>query len=189
MVTNYREGGRRTPGSPSRGALVPRVLSEGDPLSAAATLAAELTAYDGCNLVAGSLDQAIYVSNRTSAPKRLGAGVHGLSNGVVDSPWPKLTRVRQRLSAWLQADSADLEPLFDALADREPAADHALPSTGIPLAWERTLSSPFIVGDAYGTRCSTVVTVDRNGHATLVERRFAPGGHDDGETRIEFQTG
>ena len=78
--------------------------------------------------------------------------------------------------------NSDLDPLFAALADRTPAGDDALPATGVPHEWERLLSSPFIVSERYGTRCSTVLTIDRAGRAVFRERTFDRAGAPAGET-------
>jgi len=109
-----------------------------------------------------------------------------LSNALLDVQWPKVARTQARLQSWLRGDGASLEPLFDALGDRMQASGAELPSTGVPLAWERLLSSPFIVSERYGTRCSTVLAVDRDGHARFVERSFAPDGAPSHEVAVEF---
>jgi uncharacterized protein with NRDE domain len=90
------------------------------------------------------------------------------------------------MQAWLGGEGASLEPLFEALGERAQAPDAELPSTGVALAWERLLSAPFIVGERYGTRCSTVFAVDRDGHARFVERTFAPDGTPSHEVAVEF---
>jgi uncharacterized protein with NRDE domain len=87
---------------------------------------------------------------------------------------------------WTAHGDTDTMPLFAALADREPAEDALLPATGIPIERERLLSSPFIVSDGYGTRCSTVFTIDRAGRARFHERSFDGNGNPMGDVREEF---
>ena len=125
------------------------------------------------------------MSNRAAFVQRLTDGIHGLSNALIDTPWPKLSR-NARPRAALDADrgDADTAPLFAALADRAPAPDALLPATGIPIERERLLSSPFIVSDGYGTRCSTVFTIDRAGQRRFHERPFDPKGNATGETTL-----
>jgi uncharacterized protein with NRDE domain len=110
-----------------------------------------------------------------------------LSNASLDVPWPKVVRTKQRVTEWLRGDGARLAPLFDALGDRAEAHGAELPSTGVSLEWERLLSAPFIVSDRYGTRCSTVFAVDRDGRARFVERSFAPDGSLANEAAFEFE--
>ncbi len=104
-------------------------------------------------------------------------GLHALSNAELDTDWPKARRAKHALSHWLsgQADApdthADAEPLFVALADTAPAADAELPDTGVGLEIERRLSPPFVVGDTYGTRCSTLVLASCTG-VEMSERRY-----------------
>ena len=97
-----------------------------------------------------------------------------------------LARTVDRVMAWAARGDTDTAPLFAALADREVAPEALLPATGIPLDRERLLSSPFIVSDRYGTRCSTVITIDRAGHARFHERSFGASGDTTGETSEEF---
>ena len=81
----------------------------------------------------------------------------------------------------------NLEDLLATLGDRETAADHLLPDTGIGIEWERLLSAPFIIDERYGTRCSTVVRIDRDRLLQLRERRFDRGGRITGEDAFEFR--
>jgi uncharacterized protein with NRDE domain len=102
-------------------------------------------------------------------------GSYGLSNHLLDTPWPKLTSAKARFTQALPT-LPDFAPLFAILADREQVPDPSLPSTGVPLAWERLLSSVFIASETYGTRASTVVTLAGKGLARMEEKRFGPLG-------------
>ena len=88
------------------------------------------------------------------------------------------------LRTWIAAGDDDLQPLWDAMADERIARDDELPDTGIGLELERRLSPAFIRGEAYGTRASTIIAVDRDGRGFIVERRFGPNGAYAGETRL-----
>ncbi|MBK9115390.1 MAG: NRDE family protein [Betaproteobacteria bacterium] len=187
LVTNVREGGRNDPTARSRGDLVPRVLNAGDaPAATVAGIAGAQDGYNGYNLLAGDVADAHWASNRGSGARRLGVGVHGLSNALLDTPWPKLVRTLRAVRAWAARADADTAALFAALGDRARAADAELPDTGVTRDWERLLSSPFIVGDRYGTRCSTVLTVDRAGRAVFRERTFDAAGTPAAETVETF---
>jgi len=181
LVTNVRDGKPQDPAARSRGEVVPRVLDASGVDAAFAALAADGARYNGFNLLAGGVRGAAWMSNRSAATRRIAEGTHGLSNALLDAPWPKIVRTEAALRAWATRGDADHEPILAALADRERAPDDALPSTGVPLEWERLLSSPFIVSERYGTRCSTVFTVDREGRARFHERSFAPDGSTTGD--------
>ncbi|MNJ46723.1 hypothetical protein D3C77_418610 [compost metagenome] len=114
----------------------------------------------------------------------LPAGVYGLSNARLDTPWPKLQRARQALTDCL--DAPDSECLLALLADPRPAADTQLPQTGVGLATERLLSSVFIASAHYGTRASTALLVAANGRRELRERSFGPAGAHLGEVRLRL---
>lgn len=175
LVTNVREPGRQLMASPSRGELVLQCLT--DPHADLAALAQRPR--NGFNLLSVDLaadswerpDTAVgqWVSNRPDLQCRvIRAGAFGLSNAALDTPWPKVRALKQRL---IQAVDQHLElgaladGLFAALLDPHPAADAELPRTGVSTERERQLSSAFIHiagGDSgpYGTRCSTVVVVE-----------------------------
>ncbi|MEO8508752.1 MAG: NRDE family protein [Betaproteobacteria bacterium] len=187
LVTNVRDGAGNDAGARSRGELVPRVLNApANPRAAADDVRGSAHRYNGFNLLAGDFHGAIWMSNRGAGPVDMAAGVHGLSNALLDTPWPKLALTRQRVAAWAAAGDADTAPLFAALADRAQAPDALLPSTGVTLDRERLLSSPFIVSDAYGTRCSTVFTIDHDGRARFHERTFDAAGMPSGEVIEAF---
>jgi uncharacterized protein with NRDE domain len=187
LVTNFREGVPRDPNAPSRGGLVTRALAEASPpLVCAAAIAADGVRYHGFNLLVGDVANGVYASNRASGALALGRGIYGLSNHLLDTPWPKLIRSKARFAACLAASDDGVEPLFELLADRTQAEATALPVTGVAPEWERLLSSAFIVDSRYGTRCSTVLTIAHDGSARFVERGFDPHGRLTGESAHEF---
>ena len=187
FVTNVRDPARHDRAAPTRGTLVPRVLADDAPVDVAVARAVQDgRALNGFNLLAGDAHGAAWGSNRGVAGERLAPGVHGVSNARLDTPWPKVVRTRERLAAWIASGDDDLAPLFALLADRTRAPDDELPDTGVGRDRERLLSPPFILGATYGTRCSTVVTIGRDGHVRFVERRFDAGGVAVGESEFAF---
>ena len=90
---------------------------------------------------------------------------------------------------WCTAGSEDTTPLFALLADTREAPDEELPHTGVPRDWERRLSAPFIVGEGYGTRGSTIVTLGRDGRVRFIERLFDATGRAAGEGAFDFDIG
>ena len=116
-----------------------------------------------------------------------------MSNGAFDAPWPKSGRATQALGAWLssaaieneEVDRATLAPLYDALADTTVAPDPLLPDTGVGLELERALSPPFVSGERYGTRCSSVVLIGQD-HIVFGERRFGPNAAPLGESLVNM---
>jgi uncharacterized protein with NRDE domain len=177
-VTNFRDGRRARLGGLSRGWLVrDYLLSEQEPDRFLALVRAGADQYDGFNLIAGTQRGLFHYSNRGTQITPLPEGVHGLSNHLLNTAWPKVERARQGVGALVDSPADTLpEALFALLAERTPAPDDALPDTGIGLEWERLLSTAFIRSSDYGTRCSTVLLVDRAGRARFEERSFASDG-------------
>ena len=188
FLTNVREPQRQRPAAPSRGALVPRVLAHaGAPNEALEAALVGAADHNGFNLLTGNAHAAHWGSNRAASPMRLAHGVSGLSNASLDTPWPKVERTKAGLATWCASGSADTGPLFALLRDDRVASDDALPATGVPLDWERRLSAPFIVSERYGTRCTTVITIDRDRVVSLVERRFDAAGAVTGDSAFAFR--
>ncbi|MFC7300601.1 NRDE family protein [Cognatiluteimonas weifangensis] len=178
-VTNVRVRPLGAAHPRSRGALVRGFVSGADDVDAwLDAIAPAAGDYGPFNLVLwGGACLAFAGNHPRFARHPVAPGLHAVSNGAFDAPWPKSTRASQALARWLEnglpadARAADVAPLLDALADTTPAPDAALPDTGIGLALERTLSPPFVRDPRYGTRCSTVVLVQADG-IRFVERRF-----------------
>jgi uncharacterized protein with NRDE domain len=197
-LTNVREPGRFEAGLPSRGALVVEALQAAQ-ADAAWLHRAAATPRNGFNLVVAELaqDRFVWTSNRPQPQHRAGgAGVWGLSNAMLETPWPKVSALKGALERLLD-ESPGVDGLFAgalvALSSRDTPPDEALPRTGVPMLRERQLAPAFIriPGDSpatgYGTRCSTVCVVEAldNGRRRvhLLERRFDPEGHPAGESR------
>lgn len=187
VVTNVRRlplaDGRR-----SRGMLVRDWLQSDQPIAAAHL---DLTACSGefapFNLIFGDIDQLYYHSRDLASPTPLTASIHTLSNAALDTPWPKTVRLSTRMRDWCEHADPAVDALLAALGDSAPANDNDLPDTGMGLDRERFLSSPFIVSEAYGTRCGTIYTVDHQGSARLLERSFGPLGKPLGEVELRWQ--
>ena len=188
LLTNYRDPRNMRADAPSRGTLVQGYLAGREsPGDYADALRPQAGRYNGFNLLAGDCGGCVYLGNRSDAPPHpLPAGVHGLSNHLLDTPWPKLVRTREAVAAALRGPAPEPQALLDLLADRTPAPDELLPDTGVGRERERLLSPPFIVSPQYGTRCSTVVMVRADGRASLHERRYDPAGEPCGESSWEF---
>lgn len=188
VVTNYRDLQAPVEGAPSRGNLIPRFLTGAtSPKEFLDDLRGAALRYSGFNLLVGGTRALYYFSNRgPKAPTALAPGVYGLSNHLLNTPWPKLQRTRERFTQLLAEPDLRPDDLFAMLADREQAPVDHLPSTGLPADWERVVSSPFIVNERYGTRCSSLLLVERNGRTVLHERRFDFAGVQTGTSRFEF---
>jgi uncharacterized protein with NRDE domain len=193
VVTNFRDLMRAPPEAPSRGGLIPGYLrGAAGPDHYLAALENGAADYGGFNLLLADAGSLWYASNRTTPFARaLAPGIHGLSNERLDTPWPKLRRVRRGFEEWLRGGAGvESGELFALLADRAPATDaEGLPSTGLTPEWERALSSPFVSHESYGTRCSTIVAIEPGGACYLAERRFDPAGARSGETEYRLAPG
>jgi uncharacterized protein with NRDE domain len=187
-VTNYRDGTRPETGSRSRGELVARYLLGGSSAASYVAAVADAVAeYHGFNLLVGDAAGVHYISNRGVRPQALEPGIYGLSNHLLNTPWPKVERGKRELGTLFDGNPEDqTEPLLALLADRRPAADDDLPETGVSRDWEKLLSSAFIRAPGYGTRASSVLLIEHGGEATLHERSFDAGAEMHQDRRFRF---
>jgi uncharacterized protein with NRDE domain len=198
VVTNYRDVQARRPDAPSRGGLIPRWLAQpAPPAQFLEDIEPQAAGFAGFNLLLNDADSLWYASNRAPRFARaLDPGIYGLSNLLLDTPWPKLLRVRAGFERWLQqrpvtaAGEPDAMTLFELLADRRPGPpeppDSAQP---LPPEWAQILSAPFVVHPRYGTRCSTLVMIGHDGSLWMRERRFDAAGAICGESAWDLAPG
>ena len=186
-LTNFRDPSVALVDAPSRGALVTGFLEAGWPTGEGLKEIARRGAR--CNpfnvLCSDGKELGVYEST-TATGRVLGPGVYALSNHLLDTPWPKVTQAKSRLAEALD-DLPQSAAMLDLLRDTEPAVDEELPRTGVSLELERMLSSAFVRGEAYGTRCSTIVTTDVGGATTFAEWSWDQTGALAGMTRYHFQ--
>ena len=183
-VTNVRRMQEPDPSAPSRGALVADfVRGNVSARAQAERLTATAERYAGFNLLLWDDDALVYVSNQPTVTVRvLPPGIHAVSNAQLETPWPKLRRLRTSLETVCR-EAGEPAPLWQTLADTTPPDDDELPDTGVGLETERFLAPPFIRGRSYGPRASTLVW-SRAGRLTLEERRFGPDGIAQGHTQL-----
>jgi len=179
-LTNIRSPDERRADAPSRGALVADFLrGEVDAAAYLAALAARPDLYNGYNLVLGDGDTLYWYSNRGQHDPRNGqplerGRIYGMSNGLLDAPWPKVLRTKAQFASLL-CQGAPEDAYFEMLADTTRAPDVRLPETGMPIEVERMLSPVCIESPGYGTRTSTVVKLYRDAPPELHERVVVPG--------------
>ncbi len=186
-VTNFREPGFQIAGAPSRGLLISDFLvSKESPKQYLEYLELVGNKYNGFNMILGDRTELFYYSNRANRVQTLLPGLYGLSNHLLNTPWPKVQKGKASLAKQLSGkDKIDLEGIFSILKDNTYPPDNMLPDTGAGYKWERILSPLFITSKFYGTRSSSIVLMERNGKITFLERTFVSDGRTvtQGDTR------
>lgn len=185
-LTNFRSPAPPRLDAPSRGTVVRDVLASSCTVDEELRLLESIgAAHNGFNvLFSDGARLGIFESNRRMG-RELPPGIYGLSNHLLDTPWPKVEHAKSRLRTALQ-DLPDPSGLLRLLRDDRPAPDDLLPSTGLSLAWERLLSSAFIRGEEYGTRSSTLVRIDRHGMVAFDEWSWDPAGRETGKVSVTY---
>ena len=187
-VTNYRDPASLKKNAPSRGKLVSRfLLGRNSPTGYLDELNQKAIRYNGFNLIVGERGRHFWYSNRGNGPRELPPGLYGLSNRLLDTAWPKVSRSKAQLASVLEKEGGpSIDALFHLLGDQTLAEEESLPDTGVGIEWERVLSSVFIKSPDYGTRSSTLILVDTKDHVTFIERTFNGSPDDFSEIKYEF---
>lgn len=186
-VTNYRDPASLLKIAPSRGRLVTDFL-RGDqpPWEYLQWLQSQASRYNGFNILLGDRKELFWYSNRDGGIRQVFDGFYGISNRLLDTPWPKVVRGKELMAPILNAEIPSTDDLFRTLRDETLPADEMLPSTGVPQEWERVLSPIFIRSPHYGTRSSTLILVGKDGHVTFLDRIFTWNPDHVEESRFEF---
>lgn len=188
-LTNFRNPAHMRPEAPSRGPLVSGFLKGTTaPLDYLAQLAPHGGDYNGFNLLVGDGETLAWYSNVGGEMRALEPGVYGLSNELLDTPWPKVRQAKSDLSRAL-SDLPDDLGLLHLLRDDRTYADDLLPRTGVSLELERMLSAAFIrsTDQRYGTRSSTVLLQDKQGAVCFDEQQWKADGSAGERRRFRFR--
>ncbi len=187
-LTNFRNPIDNDPARASRGELVVQALtSRQSPAAQLAYLTRQGQRYNGFNLLFGSAGGLYAYNNQDHSTLTLSPGLYGLSNHLLETPWPKVCRGKHLLRDYLAATRIPCpEPLFELLADRQAPGDAELPHTGVGLESERLLAPMFIVSPHYGTRSSSVLIVDQGGRLRFAERSYDARGRAVGTREFRF---
>ncbi|QQS36525.1 MAG: NRDE family protein [Ignavibacteriales bacterium] len=172
-ITNYRDLSSIKLSAPSRGNLVKNFLVNN--ISAedySEILMTEGKNYNGFNLIYGNLKKLFFFSNITGKVEIINEGIHGLSNHLLNTNWPKVESGKKKLRDLLDSNHVDANKVFELMYDETPAPDNTLPDSGVGIQLERLLSPMFIKSEPYGTRCSTVILIDKDNNVTFAENTY-----------------
>lgn len=179
-LTNYRDPSKIKQVTSSRGTLVLNYLRDTETSATDYLEKVSQTKhlYNGFNLLLRENKDLYYIGSETPEPTLLSPGIYGLSNALLDTPWPKLTKAKQDFKKAISKKKPDFEEIFSLLNNDVLAADADLPATGVPYEWEKAISSIFIKAKGYGTRCSTIVAEKKTGELKFIERRYKEGSNE-----------
>lgn len=174
-LTNYRDLSTLKQKAPSRGDIIVEFMNfKGDIPDFLAQLKRKSSRYNGFNLLIGDSGNLYWFSNQTNIITPVPPGIHGISNHLMDTPWPKVTHGKKALAKAIDTDQLDFTALFDLLSDSSRPLDSQLPDTGIGLEWEQILSPLFIQSPSYGTRSSIAMGITPQGQIKVTERTYYP---------------
>ncbi len=187
-ITNYRDMKSIKENAPSRGALTLNFLaSDISPFKYGYALSENADKYNGYNLIFSDMETLFYFSNQTKELRQLPPGVYGLSNHLLDTPWPKVVKSKASFLDEISKENISPERLFEILADDREAPDTQLPDTGLSIELERAVSPVFIKSDRYGTRSSTVLLINDQNDVLFIEKSLETSTGKWNESRFSFQ--
>ncbi|WP_010677329.1 NRDE family protein [Bacillus timonensis] len=186
-LTNYRDPNESSVGKQSRGKLVKEALTyNGEIAEYMKQLEKTNSQFPGYNLLVGDPNQLYYYSNVGKRLENVKPGIHGLSNHLLNTNWPKVEKGKEGLAQIIKGENL-VENLVELLQNTDRPNDHFLPKTGVSLEWERILSSLFIQTNGYGTRSSTVLLMSDT-EIQYVERTYSRTGESNQEFRFPIQS-
>ncbi len=193
-ITNYRDPALNNRSCLSRGLIIKDYLEGGEsPKDFIRNLSKNGSLYNGFNILVGDLNTLYFFSNVTGSTQLLTPGLYGLSNHLLDTPWPKVKRGKDMLEKALARPEPKLQPsVFSLLKDISTPPEEELPITGVGIEWERILSTIFISSPSYGTRSSTFLSITERNEVTIVEKTFShnkQGAFDSGKNTFSFTPG
>ncbi|MGB0984900.1 MAG: NRDE family protein [Saprospiraceae bacterium] len=175
-LTNYRDGFNIIKDAPTRGKLVTNYLiNDIDTRTYLEGVAVDSHLYNGYNLLTFDGKELFHYSNISNEITPIKAGIHGVSNALLNTSWPKIDNGKASLAQLIDIEKDfSVEAGFELLLNEKRPADQDLPNTGVPIEWERKLSSLCIKTEGYGTRCSTVMLWGTDGKIYYEERSYVP---------------
>lgn len=175
-ITNYRDIDKIRDNTPSRGEIITNfLLSDEQPEHTLKSIENRAHLYNGFNLIAGDIEQLYYLSNHGHSVEPIPPGVHVISNASLNTPWPKAAWALNRLNTILKSDKLDKEQIFEILLNSDRYSQDILPNTGLSKEMEVAVSSVFILTDHYGTRSSSIISIDRHLQLNFSEKSYQPG--------------
>lgn len=187
-ITNFRDPESLKKNKLSRGKLtLDFLLNSTVPKEYIENLFTDAGDYNGFNLLAGTLKELYFFSNRMDTPQKLSPGIYGLSNHLLDTPWTKVVKSKNAFKAAIEEDSPSIKKLFDLLSDTTVPPDNELPDTGVGIEIERIAAPVFIKNDFYGTRSSTVLLIDKDDNVLFIEKSLNTGNNNWIESKFEFK--
>lgn len=188
LLTNYRDPKRRKDNVKSRGSLVTDfLLGNRGPFDYCRYVKSSLNQFNDFNLILFENGKLVYLSSVTGEIQLLNSGLYGLSNGLLDSAWPKVRKAKNTIQELLHDDTIRPQALASAMKDTEEYPDNQLPDTGIEKSAEKILSAIFVKTGEYGTRSTTVVTISKSSHITFFERTYTTVGDKQDDKIFDFR--
>lgn len=173
-LTNYRDLHNIKKQAPSRGIIIKKFLNGEIPSDERMRyLKTQGKFFNGFNIIYGDSNQLFFYSNSNEQHKNIYPGIYGLSNAVLDTPWPKVIKSKKEFIAALD-DIDNEDRFFEIFQNKNTAPENELPDTGVSLEWEKKLSSIFINTENYGTRLTTFVRISNKGNVLYREINYAP---------------
>src|SRR6056297_830636 len=189
-ITNFRDLDNPREGDRSRGEIIPEFLTrENSPQQKLRQLIQESQHYAGFNLLAGNSERLYYLSNVSGDMQTVAPGIHGISNAYLDTPWPKVEVAKSECKQAIKPTRIDRDMIFRFLKNSDTYPEESLPSTGLSPEMEKAISPIFIETEGYGTRCSTLLTIDRPGNVHFTEKTYPVDGDSSEEVKeFSFKT-
>ena len=141
--------------------------------------------YAGFNLLLGDKEGIHYFSNRTEEIDKLEPGIHAVGNLLLNSQTKKSIKVKNQFKELLQTNPDEVALMEFMKRDSGDLSD--LDMAGFKETEHEEIPYRFIKSDYYGTRNTTIITINETGEYKISEQNFSENGKKLEKTSFQFK--
>ena len=184
-ITNYKEPANGNTDLKSRGELVSNYITSKEVTSSEYLENIKGKNYAGFNLLLGDKEGIHYFSNRTEEVDKLEPGIHAVGNLLLNSQTKKYIKVKNQFKELLQTNPDEDGLLEFMKGDSGDLSD--LDMAGFKETEHEEIPYRFIKSDYYGTRNTTIITINETGEYKISEQNFSENGKKLEKTSFQFK--
>jgi len=184
-LTNYKELTNREGDLKSRGELVSNYITSKGLSSIDYLKNIKGINYAGFNLLLGDKEGIHYFSNRTEEIDKLEPGIHAVGNLLLNSQTKKSIKIKNQFKELLQTNPGEVALMEFMKRDSGDLSD--LDMAGFKETEHEEIPYRFIKSDYYGTRNTTIITINETGEYKISEQNFSENGKKLEKTSFQFK--
>jgi len=186
VITNYKEPVSEEININSRGELVSNFILSKELLAKDYLEDINGEGYAGFNLILGDKNGIHYFSNRTDIHNKINSGIHVLGNLLLNSETKKSQKAKDGFKELINKNSSE-ETLLEFMENDSGDLSN-LDMAGFKQREHEEIPYRFIKSEVYGTRCTTLLTINSKGLYRITEQTFSKRGKKTEKVFYEIKT-